>query len=422
MDESSVIAFWLWEFDLSPAYIGYGIIVGPIVNASILLGAVMGWGILSPVAKYNGWAPGPVSDWDNGSRGWIVWVGMGLLLGDTIVGLGWITFKPLFVRACHEPGARRYRQNRRPSHEVVEHARLLDDGSDTSHHENEPGAGPIADDNWPSASLVTTTLVLWTGAALVVLYLTSLLVAFRELVTALITLFSVLLVPLAGFMSMRSFGETDYGASLAIGRLAQFAITLVVRASSQKYTSANLLLGGAIESSAAQAAQQMGSFKTAYLTRTAPRAVLYGQIIESYIRVLITAVLYKIYTSVKMIPSEEFNVPDARLYIMASRLFRQQELPPMAMNFALGAFLLGAAFGTLRIVASKQWWRYLIPSGVGMAMGMYVIPAITLPRVVGGLILVVGRSRFILVHCATGLILGQSLFSLVGLLLDALYI
>lgn len=53
----------------------------------MLVGAIVGWGILSPVAKHKGWAPGPVNDWDNGSRGWIVWVGMGLILGDSAIGL-----------------------------------------------------------------------------------------------------------------------------------------------------------------------------------------------------------------------------------------------------------------------------------------------------------------------------------------------
>ncbi len=56
---------------------------------------------------------------------------------------------------------------------------------------------------------------------------------------------------------------------------------------------------------------------------------------------------------------------------------------------------------------------------------MYVVPAITLSRAVGGLILLVGRSRlgiksFTLICSATGLILGQGLFSLVALLFDAL--
>ena len=86
---------WLWAFNLSPAYLGYGIIICPTVNFCILLGAIVGWGILSPLAKYNGWAVGSVDDWDNGSRGWLLWVGIGLILGDSAVGLIWVISKPL---------------------------------------------------------------------------------------------------------------------------------------------------------------------------------------------------------------------------------------------------------------------------------------------------------------------------------------
>jgi hypothetical protein len=218
---------WLWAFDMSPAYIGYGIIVGPVVNASILLGAVIGWGVLSPLAKYNGWAPGPVSDWDNGSRGWILWVGMGLLLGDTLIGLGWITFKPLLRHVWHELGARHYQRNRHPSPATVEHDRLLTDDTNPPHLEGNRKADSIQDDNWPRASLVTTPLVVRTSIALLVLYLASLSIAFRELVTTLATIFSVLLVPFACFISMRSFGETDYGASLAIGTSLACLLLLV---------------------------------------------------------------------------------------------------------------------------------------------------------------------------------------------------
>jgi uncharacterized oligopeptide transporter (OPT) family protein len=57
-------------------------IIGPGINTYVLIGSVIGWGILSPLAKYNGWAPGPVGDWENGSRGWILWVGIGTLKGS----------------------------------------------------------------------------------------------------------------------------------------------------------------------------------------------------------------------------------------------------------------------------------------------------------------------------------------------------
>ncbi len=58
---------------------------------------------------------------------------------------------------------------------------------------------------------------------------------------------------------------------------------------------------------------------------------------------------------------------------------------------------------------------------------MYVVPAITLPRALGALILVVGRGwlgikDFTLICSASGLIFGQGLFSLVALLFDALHL
>jgi uncharacterized oligopeptide transporter (OPT) family protein len=55
----------------------------------MLLGAIVGWGILSPLARSRGWAAGDVGDWDDGSRGWIVWIGLAALLADALVKLGW---------------------------------------------------------------------------------------------------------------------------------------------------------------------------------------------------------------------------------------------------------------------------------------------------------------------------------------------
>lgn len=52
--------------------------------------------------------------------------------------------------------------------------------------------------------------------------------------------------------------------------------------SSPKFISANLLLGGAVEAGASQASQHMGGLKTAYMTKTAPRAILFGQMVGSF--------------------------------------------------------------------------------------------------------------------------------------------
>ncbi|KAK7429143.1 OPT superfamily [Neonectria magnoliae] len=159
------------------------------------------------MAKHNGWASGAVADFENGSRGWILWVDVGLILGDTVIALGWITPQTL------DPmGHRRSGKSPRVT-ESISQTPLLPGSLDAM----------LDDHDWPATSLVTTPLVISAGTALFLVYLISLLVAFQELVTTLATLIAILLTPMAGFILMRSLGETDNGASLAIGKIPSLA-------------------------------------------------------------------------------------------------------------------------------------------------------------------------------------------------------
>lgn len=85
---------WLWTLNPSPAYVGQGIIMGPATTLHMLLGAIIGWAFLSPLAKSKGWASGPVEDWETGSKGWIVWVSLAIMLADSIISLGWLLLRP----------------------------------------------------------------------------------------------------------------------------------------------------------------------------------------------------------------------------------------------------------------------------------------------------------------------------------------
>ena len=48
---------------------------------------IVGWAALSPLAKFEGWAPGPVGDMSTGARGWILWVSLAIMCADSIVSL-----------------------------------------------------------------------------------------------------------------------------------------------------------------------------------------------------------------------------------------------------------------------------------------------------------------------------------------------
>src|SRR5258708_777845 len=48
---------------------------------------LVGWGVLSPISKHYGWAPGPVGDMTSGARGWILWVSLAIMCSDSLVSL-----------------------------------------------------------------------------------------------------------------------------------------------------------------------------------------------------------------------------------------------------------------------------------------------------------------------------------------------
>lgn len=79
------------RFTPSLSYIGQGIIMGFPVTVSMNIGMVVGWAVLSPLAKKSGWAPGPVSSTTNGSRGWILWVALAIMIVESVISLAPIT-------------------------------------------------------------------------------------------------------------------------------------------------------------------------------------------------------------------------------------------------------------------------------------------------------------------------------------------
>ena len=89
---------WLWNFTPSLSYAGQGIIMGLPTCIWMLVGAIVGWGVLSPIAKYAEWASGPVDDWKYGSRGWILWISLAVMIADSLVSLSIISYKELSYR------------------------------------------------------------------------------------------------------------------------------------------------------------------------------------------------------------------------------------------------------------------------------------------------------------------------------------
>lgn len=208
----------MWNFDFSPAYIGYGMIIKPSTSFHMLLGAIVGWGILSPIAKTKGWAPGPVNDWNEGSRGWILWVSLGLIIGDSTVGLGWLTLRPIYASIC----TLTQWSNKKSRHISIQHLEeeispLLRPSLDNSHIFRDEHSENV-EDELPKTDLVTPLISVYSTLAVFLLCVLSLWYLFHEVMPTYNMLLAIISVPLASIIAIRSLGETDHASTQSISK------------------------------------------------------------------------------------------------------------------------------------------------------------------------------------------------------------
>ena len=443
---------WLWTLNPSPAYVGQGIIMGPATTLHMLLGAIIGWAVLSPIAKHRGWAPGPVSDWETGSKGWIVWVSLAIMLADAVVGLGWLVAKTLIQ---HGPAWTRIANERFKSastwkdffipKELSGYAALtiLTSESHTpinSHRRLancKPNSTPSSEppDDAPPHHLVSTRTVLILLPLTLIFCVICIHVTFGAYIPISLNLLAIVLALLLSIMGVRALGETDLNPVSGISKLTQLVFALVVPKGKHANHAIviNLLAGAVSEAGALQAGDIMQDLKAGHLIGASPKAQFYGQLIGSVVGAVVSAAVYKLYVSVYQVPGEMFQVPTAYVWIFTARLVTGKGLPLMAWQFAIGAGAIFVCTTSLRIFlgsSKNEMLRKLhpfVPGGIAVAVGMYNTPSFTLARTVGGLVSWYwvqwkhkGETKVIVL--ASGLILGEGVVSILNLVLASLQV
>jgi OPT family oligopeptide transporter len=271
---------YLWSLSMSPAYIGQGIIMGLPTTLSMLLGAILGWGILAPLSKAKGWAPGDIGDWKTGGRGWILWVSLGIMLADCLVGLTVITVKSIATFNSH-----RYEQIG------------LEDKEDEDAPPNQLISNKVT-----IAGLIISSL-LCIGAVRTVF----------PVVPIYATFVAILIALILSILAVRALGETDLNPVSGIGKVSQLAFAFITPRSSPHAIIVNLVAGGIAEAGAQQAGDLMQDLKTGHLLGASPKVQFYGQIIGSVWSAIISAGIYKLYTRVYEIPGQLFQIPTAQV-------------------------------------------------------------------------------------------------------------
>jgi uncharacterized oligopeptide transporter (OPT) family protein len=252
---------WLWTLNPSLAYVGQGIIMGTETTLHMMLGAVIGWGILSPLAKIKGWAPGPVDDWEKGSKGWIVWVSLAIMLVDAVVSLAYVALRPVF--ATHAARIfvvlrERFQQTRIaalfgrthqyspiPSGEEDENqpSTLHDDHVSVASNED----NDLDDlDDAPAEQQISNRIVSWGLLASILLCVLTTRLVFGDLVPLYAVVTAVLMALVLSIMGVRALGETDLNPVSGISKLAQLFFALIIPQSNKSSVLINLVAGAIV--------------------------------------------------------------------------------------------------------------------------------------------------------------------------------
>ncbi|KAI1151117.1 OPT oligopeptide transporter protein-domain-containing protein [Nemania diffusa] len=435
---------WLWTLNPSFAYVGQGIIMGPATTIHMLLGAVIGWGVLSPLAKTRGWAPGPINDWETGSKGWIVWTSLAIMLADAVISLGHIALRPIIEHGPallmslgqrYDRGGLRGLFQRHPTGYTTvatdettnrRHSTSSAGGlSGISSFRDEQGTRKIWNhDDAPPEQLVGTKTVT-IGLVLSILFcIGSIHITFGELVPLYGTIIAVFMAMLLSIMGVRALGETDLNPVSGISKIAQLFFALIIPQTNKASVLINLIAGAVSEAGALQAGDLMQDLKTGHLLGAAPKAQFWGQIIGATVGAVVSAWIYRLYTAVYEVPGDLFQVPTAFVWIFTARLVTGKGLPYMAREFAMGAAVIFAVFTILRTKGIRKKWHAYIPGGIAVAVGMYNVPSFTLARTVGGLMnwywrVRLGRDDTPLIVLASGFILGEGFLSIANLILQS---
>ncbi|KAF9958769.1 hypothetical protein BGZ65_001185 [Modicella reniformis] len=436
----SVAGTWQWYLTPSLSYVGQGVIMGFPTTASMLLGCIVGWGILSPIVTKKQWVTGPVGSSTTGARGWILWISLGVMIAEAVVSLLGVIALSLIAHY-----RRRTREKRRAERKAALEASAAQTSAEIdafSELEEDPMDQDAPIDRLVPLKVWVCGLLLSSALCLLLIW-----VVFKDQhMPVYATLLAVVLGCILSVLGVRALGSTDLNPVSGIGKVSQFIFAGVVPGG----IVANLIAGGIAEAGAQQAGDLMQDLKTGHLLAASPKAQFYAQLIGSLASVFISTGVYKLYSNAYELPGPQFAVPTAKVWLDLARLVNGHSLPYNTSPFIWGFAAFFAALTLISVIYSdvaflrsraadgsvrgRPRWVGWIPSGIAFAIGMYNLPNFTLARFAGGVVSLwwdwhckkyanhptaryAKLGRVFLIIIASGFVLGEGTFSILNLIL-----
>ncbi|XP_024975191.1 probable metal-nicotianamine transporter YSL7 [Cynara cardunculus var. scolymus] len=396
-------------FDFSATYVGVGMICPYLINVSLLVGAIISWGLMWPLInlRKGDWYS---ADLDSGSlqglQGYRVFIGIAMILGDGLYNFFKVLGHTLFGL---------YRQVRdKKSETELPVSRNSSSGLSSLSYDDQRRTQLFLKDQIPMWIAIVGYLVI---AAISILTIPHIFRQLKWYHIAVIYLFA----PTLAFCNAYGCGLTDWSLASTYGKLAIFIIGAWAGGSNGGVL-AGLAACGVMMNIVSTASDLMQDFKTGYMTLASPRSMFISQVIGTAMGCIISPcvfwLFYKAFNNLGT-PDSEYPAPYALIYRNMAILGVEgfSSLPKHCIALCYGFFGAAIAINGIRDAVGKEKARF-IPIPMAMAIPFYIGGYFAIDMCVGSLILFVwskvnkAKAAAFGSAVASGLICGDGIWTL----------
>ncbi|PKA50242.1 putative metal-nicotianamine transporter YSL9 [Apostasia shenzhenica] len=385
-------------FDFSLTYIGAGMICSHIVNISLILGAVLSWGVMWPlIGDLRGnWYPANISESSMKSlQGYKVFIAIALILGDGLY--NFIKVMSITLLSMHS----RYRLRKGRAGNSIP----TDDSSNL-----------IQQNELFARESIPSWLAYTSYAVFTVISTTAIPNMFSE-VRWYYVIIAYVIAPILGFCNAYGTGLTDMNMAYNYGKVALFIIAAL--AGKDHGVVAGLVVCGMVKSVVYMSAELMHDFKTGHLTLTSPRSMLVSQLIGTVIGCVVGPLAFFLFYKAFDVgdPKGTFKAPYALVYRNMAILGVQgfSALPRHCLQLCYGFFGFAVSANILKNILPRRYGNW-VPLPMATAVPFLVGANFAIDMFIGSAIVFVWhrinskKAVLMIPAVASGLICGDGLW------------
>lgn len=384
-------------FDFSMTYIGAGMICSHLVNLSLLLGAVLSWGLMWPlIGGLKGeWFPSTLPESSMKSlNGYKVFISISLILGDGLYNfLKILYFTARSMRARAKANKIKTEDKNQARDDLQRNEIFLREGI------------PL----WVAClGYITFSIIAIIAIPLM----------FPELKWYYVVV-AYILAPSLSFCNAYGAGLTDMNMAYNYGKVALFLLAAL--AGKNNGVVAGLVGCGLIKSIVSISSDLMHDFKTGHLTLTSPRSMLLSQAIGTVIGCVVAPVTFFLFYKAFDVgnPNGEYKAPYAIIYRNMAILGVEgfSALPQHCLQLCYGFFGFAILANLSRDLSPNNIGKY-VPLPMAMAVPFLVGAYFAIDMCVGSLVVFAwhklnsGKASLMVPAVASGLICGDGLWIL----------